>query len=702
MTKPFFDVCVQSGDATTVCYRSGLLVYEETFDGGMLTASGYNTAGYPLNVLTNCPTRLDPSHVARPFAFELEVNGAAVMYRWTLEGVETQRSDDRLHAVMTLHSALCPLTVRVHTVLDGTAMFERWLELENRGDEPMNIGHLCILGGGVREMPNGTYSLGYFEGDDWGEEGQFVWRALSPEQTVIRTRFERGRYRHPLVFWRNEQTGELWFSQIAYAGGAAFSFDYDDAWEGTQTTVLSFKAEITGHAPLLVLQPSECVTTPSVHMGAIHGSLDEAVNVMHAHARRSVLTDTAPTLLVGAGMGAEHDMSVATTKALIDQFAAMGAEVFIVDAGWQNPPGKEMEWGPYNGFNRPDPERYPNGIGEIRDYCHQKGMKFAMWVEIERLGEYSPVYQAHPEWRTQTLMGERTKAYLDFTNPEAAAWAEAELARLIEECQMDMLRIDNNHHHTVYHTMRTTEDGRSEYTALRHFEAVCAMYRRLKARFPHVIFENCAGGGGRTDYAFMKAFHHTWVSDWQKLPRSVAITSGMTMALPPERVDRLVAGMGCHTLGAFQTHLRAAMFGHISLNVIAPAGMEPNPEQMAILHHGLTIYKEFLRPWLPSSRIYHPIPDHRQATRCGYTAWEVVSEDGSRGAIGLFTLNGNAPSRITVPVSGLKRAATYRITFDNTGDTVVCTGESLLSNGVTVPLSTALSSELVLFEQVED
>ena len=38
----------------------------------------------------------------------------------------------------------------------------------------------------------------------------------------------------------------------------------------------------------------------------------------------------------------------------IDQFADMGGEVFIIDAGWACPPGQEMAWGKYNGVNIPN------------------------------------------------------------------------------------------------------------------------------------------------------------------------------------------------------------------------------------------------------------------------------------------------------------------------------------------------------------
>jgi len=66
-----------------------------------------------------------------------------------------------------------------------------------------------------------------------------------------------------------------------------------------------------------------------------------------------------------------------------------------------------------------------------------------------------------------------------------------------------------------------------------------------------VIFENCAGGGGRTDIGMVKRFGHTDVTDWQIAPRSFTITNGMTMALPPEYVDRLLGGQSGQTTAEY-------------------------------------------------------------------------------------------------------------------------------------------------------
>lgn len=718
----YFDVYYQAGESPVFCYRSGMLVYEEKFMDGTLLAQGYNTAGYPLNVLTNCATRLNHQRFREPFAFNLEINGRCIDYDLEFVDFTTEKTDQNVHAVLTLDSRLVPVRLQIHTILDGTQMFTRYITIENQSKEALTVSRMAVMAGGVESMdmsirtydgnPKTYYSVGYFDNYNWGREGEFDWHVLEPGIIDIDTRFHRNRYRHPFMVLRNNIDGTLYFSQIAWSGGCRYTVDYNVVREandkGFMMPAVSFKAEITGHNPILVLQAGEVFTTPEVHMGAMRGDLDDAVNEMHAHVRKSVLNlpEADPSAcLVGCGMGAEHDMLVEDSKAFIDQFAEMGGEIFIIDAGWQNPPHEEMKWYDYNGINRPNEERYPNGMAEVSDYCHAKGMKFAMWVEIERIGTQSNIFTEKPEWRVPNVYGgpwRDVQFLLDFTNPEAAQWAEDELARIITEYKLDLLRVDYNIGPNDYFNVRDISgEGIKECVALRHFQAVYRMYENLKKRFPNVLFENCAGGGGRTDLGIMKAFNHTWVSDWQKMPHSVMITNGMTMVLPPERVDRLFAGMGCHAFGSFDAHMRNVMLGHMSLNVVAPMMTEPNPVQMEFIRHSVQLYKDFIRPILPTCKVYHHTPEVYKAAEEGKMVLEIASPDGEKGAMTVFTLSGTNDKTISVKPRGLDAGRTYRVTMDNTGETFTVSGRELKMQGLAVSVPDSLSSELILFEAIE-
>ena len=707
--KNYFDLHYTDGDEGTFCYRSGKTVYEEAFTGGSFISCGWNEAGYPLNLLEKCGTRLDKKRFSEPYAFNVEIDGQSLDYGLEKVDFKSEKKEDALKSTLVLRSKYKPVEIRVHTLLDGTAMLTRYLEIENLSDSYMNLSRLTVMGGGIevterdrfaesKELDE-VYSLGYFCSDCWGREGEFVWKKLSPEITSIDTRFNRDRFRHPLIFIRNNLTGKIRFMQTAFSGGCSFTLDYN-ALKERSTAFLSFKAEITSHNPMLVLKPYETFRSPEVHIGSVFGDLDEAINEMHSHIRKSVLNmpeADGRNALVGCGMGAEHDMSVETTKSYIRQFAEMGGEVFIVDAGWVCPPGKEGEWSVYNGRNVPDKDRYPNGLKEISDYTRKNGMKFGLWVDIENAGRLSGLHETHPEWFSVNPFGEASSQYLDMSIPKVAEWAESELERIIKEYDLDLLRVDHNVDYTDYFGIRENEAGMAECVCLRHVNAVYKMYERLKKKFPHVIFENCAGGGGRTDLGMMKSFNHSWVSDCQCAPSSVMITNGMTMALPPERVDRLFAGMGCHSYGSFDLQMRNCMLGHMSLNVVAPPNMDVNAEQMEFVRHSVELYKTFIRPFLAQSKIFHHTPELKKN---GTAVIEIASPDSKKGAIGIFALV-DAKGEKVIKAKGADLSKNYKITLDNEGVSFTVSGRELKTAGISIDLPSPMRSELLLYEEAE-
>ena len=711
-SSSYTDVYYQPGECPVFCFRSGLAVYEETLDSGVLAASGWNCAGYPLNVLSGCPTRLNHRSLSEPSSFGIEIDGRSIDYALKFVGFETSENGDVKHSVLTLDSGIAPVRLMIHTLIDGTQMLTRYIEIQNMSDKPICVSRLVLFGGGLDSMERGAltrendvsklYSLGYFDNDCWGREGEFSWHDLPADVTAFDTRYCRERYRHPAAFVRCSVTGKIFFMQLGWSGGCRFTFD-NRAHAERGGSILSFKAEITGRNPLAVIGAGETFTTPEIYMGAIAGGLDDAVNEMHAHIRKTVLCrpETDPrACLVGAGMGAEHDMSVETTKAFMRQFAEMGAEVFIIDAGWECPPASRIDWHGCNGRNRPDPLRYPNGLSELSDYCRSLEMKFGLWVEIERLGAGCDVFASHPEWRAHDIYGNRSAAYLDLTVPEAYEWASGELERIVTEYKLDLLRVDYNVGCGEYFAMRDTGYGMNECISVKQFEAVYRMYGDLKRRHPEVIFENCAGGGGRTDLGIMRCFNHTWVSDWQKMPHSVMITDGMTMVLPPERVDRLFAGMGCHEFGTLDAQMRNTMLTHMTLNVVSPASAGYNPVQMEFIKHSVKLYKNFIRGFLPECKVYHHTPEQSKAQENGFSALEIASPDGKNGAAAVFTLSGADGAERRLIMRGIRADLTYKVTLDNSGTEFTASGYELLTSGVPVRIPSSMSSELITYKSL--
>lgn len=88
----------------------------------------------------------------------------------------------------------------------------------------------------------------------------------------------------------------------------------------------------------------------------------------------------------------QPDMSEDGLLSEVDIAADLGAELFMVDAGWFSDIGKD--WNPTTG------DWYagsclPNDLFPVFDYVRSKGMKYGLWVEIESDGNESSLAKLH-------------------------------------------------------------------------------------------------------------------------------------------------------------------------------------------------------------------------------------------------------------------------------------------------------------------
>lgn len=701
------DVLLVEGPESVISYRTGWVVYEESLTKGQFVGRGWNGAGY-INFYDG---RLDPEEYRAPYAFQLEIDGQLLISDWKWAGLEKTSDAANTHVIINLTHAIRKVSVKVHTKLDGTAVITRWLEVTNTGDRPAALAQARSWSGVLRKtdrwqsdldnskMP--LYSVGYFSGTNWGEEGNFQWNDMPEAGYRIDGRYLRGRYRQPMFMLRNNALGEFFIGQLAWTGGYSFDFDLDPQM-GTKggsepAAGLTFSAGPDGAAPLRVISPGETVTTPEMHLGLVFGDLDTAVQAMHTHLRKSVLMPKpgGRGAWIESGIGPEVEITPEQLNHAIDVAIEVGAEVFFIDASWYAPPGEN--WWKTVGDWSVDRQRFPKGLEPFRARVRASNMLWGLWMDAERVGDSSAVAREHPDWLAMNYDGERKMGgQLDLTNPAAAKWMEQQITRVIEENQLDFFRLDYNTDQG--RGIKYVHDGFIENGYWRYYEAEYAIYDRLRARFPKVVFENCAGGGGRTDIGMVRHFSHTDVTDWQIAPRSFMITNGMTMALPPEYVDRLIGGQSGQTAADFDFQSRLLLFLMPKFGFLYPIGAKPNPVFMARVKYWVSLYKNFVRPFILTGRIYHHTPVLSGFDPHGWGILELASEDHTRGICGLFQLSAPTDSERKLRLRGLDVSRRYRVTFDNSGQTTLLDGFTLMEQGITVRLEGALTSELLICE----
>jgi alpha-galactosidase len=701
------DVLLGKEADPTVSYRTNWVVYEESFINGQLIGRGWNGAGF-INFYDG---RLNPAEYRAPEAFRLEIDGQSLATDWKWGGLEkTASANGNCHAVITLNHAIRPVTVKVHTKLDGTAILTRWLEITNTGRQPAALASVSSWSGVLRKNDRwqdslkGTglplYTLGYFENAKWGEEGNFQWHDMPAAGYALDGRYLREQHRHPMFMLRNHATGEFFIGQLAWTGGYSFNFDLNpEIGKDGSAAALTFSAGPDSLAPMRVIAPNETVSSPEMHLGLLYGDLDTAVQSMHTHLRQSVFMPPARGQRgwIESGIGPELEITAEQVIHAIDAAIEVGAEVFFIDASWYAAPGGD--WWKTVGDWSVSRQRFPDGLKPFRDRLHAAGLLWGLWMDAERVGNESRVAKEHPDWLAMNYDGKREMGgLLDLTNPDAAKWMEGQIIRVIEENELDFFRLDYNT--DPGRGIRTLRDGFIENGYWRYYETLYAIYERLRVRFPRVIFENCAGGGARTDIGMVRRFNHTDVTDWQIAPRSFMITNGMTMALPPETVDRLLGGQDGQSAADFDFQSRLLLFMEPKFGFLYPIGAEPNPVFMRRTRHWVAQYKNFVRPFMSTSRIYHHTPVVTGPEPHGWGVLELASEDRTRGICGLFQLSAPTQPEYRFRPRGLDVSRRYKLTFDNLGQATIVDGFALTEQGIPVRLEGALTSELLLFEAV--
>jgi alpha-galactosidase len=242
-----------------------------------------------------------------------------------------------------------------------------------------------------------------------------------------------------------------------------------------------------------------------------------------------------------------------------------------------------------------------------------------------------------------------------------------------------------------------------------HYEGFYRLQDALRAAFPNLVLEMCAGGGGRMDGEILSHAHVNWISDQAGAVRKLATHFGTQLAHPavacndwlidwpgnPEGAPgRLESAPLVDSRGDLAFRLRVAMLGTFGISAPidrwSPADIETTAAHVAL-------YVGKVRPLLHFGDQYYltraPSPD-------GSSDWAALwyaAKDGKSGALFAFRLAGIEATR-AFRLPGLREGSRYRVTFGS-GEQLTRSGAELAA-GLAVALAEAFRSEHCLVESV--
>jgi alpha-galactosidase len=300
--------------------------------------------------------------------------------------------------------------------------------------------------------------------------------------------------------------------------------------------------------------------------------------------------------------GFYFDHDEAALMELADAGAAVGIERFVLDDGWfagRNDDTSSLgDWWT-------DKAKYPNGLRPLADHVTGLGMEFGLWVEPEMVNPDSDLCRAHPDWALATpgrpVITARNQLVLDMAKPEVGDYLFDKIAALLADLPIGYLKWDHNRD-------VTTAGAQPRYR--KQIAASYALMARLRAAFPHVEIEACAGGGGRIDAGVIRHTHRFWTSDNIDAISRVSIQRGFLQFMPPELMGSHVGASPAQATGRSQSmDFRAAVAlpGHF--------GVELDVRKLA------DVERTKLADWIA---VYKA---QRDRLHCG-TVWQGEGDDG--------------------------------------------------------------------------
>ena len=600
---------------------------------------------------------------------------------------------------MVFEHTKLPLEITAHYNTWGqTGVITRQIIILNQHNQPLHIKDLPSL---AWELPPGKYDLTYLWGG-WGHERQVANEQLGPgRRSFAMTRGRSTNGYSPWFCLHHQDLGVRYLAQLAYSGNWEMRFeDYPDGKSLVREnlhTSLGMRFDFDGP---LQLAPHESFALPRVAFTATAGDMDDGANQLHRFQRQYVVPRTATNnpLLVqfNSWYPFPGEMNVGQMKRCVDIAAPLGAEVFVLDAGWFSGKNWSRELGDWT----VNPVAYPQGLQELAQYVRSQGMKFGIWIEIENLGVDSNTFRMHPDWcltydGKPLLIAERYP--LNFDKPVVRQWATSVIDRLVRDYKIEWLKIDYNidvgerfdppallaRHGDVLYRDRT-----------RYYEWL----NGIRSQYPELVIENCSSGGLRFDLGIIAHTHTTWLSDEVRPQPSVQLAYGSTVEFIPEVCNHWMVGDKTNgevdlsnPQGWWDFMFRVPMMGQFG---ISSRVFDWSPELKARAKANIALYKK-IRQVIMGADVYHltPCPSHDDPT--GWSAIQYVSPDQKHSALLVYRLASSISTRV-FKLRGLASGQRYRISIDGT-DREALPGHALLSDGLKVKLDDPWRAAIIEF-----
>ena len=498
----------------------------------------------------------------------------------------------------------------------------------------------------------------------------------------------------------SETTGEVVAGALAWSGNFRISFEKD------QSDRLNIVAGISPFASAYPLAAGASFTTPDMIYTWSREGAGGASRNFHRWARKYGVWhggEVNPTLL-NSWEGAYFSFTTETLLRMIDDAAAMGLEMFVLDDGWfgLDHPRNDDKAG--LGDWEVNTVKLPEGIDYVASYAHSKGLKFGIWIESEMLNPDSNLAQAHPDWVVQSpgreIYQSRNQWILDLSNPAVQDFVFGVFDRTVSlSPNIDYIKWDSNRRIMSFGSPYLGADQDRFY--VEYMQGLYKVFARMREKYPNLIVQCCSAGGSRVDYGSLRWFNEFWTSDNTDAISRVRIQYGTSLIYPACAMASHVSAAPNHQTGnvtPLKFRFDVAMSGRLGME-LQPKSL--SAEERALADRCIKSYKGF-RDLVFSGDLYRLSSPYEG----DFYSLMYVSPDKRRAVVFCYCMRFQNHSIGThiVRLEGLDPALNYKVTEQNVdrscwwGNGGTYGGDFLQEGGFNPGFKKACSSAVFLVE----
>lgn len=606
------------------------------------------------------------------------------------ETLEITLRDSQLQAVIVLS----------YTIFRDFPVLARNTRFQNEGAQKITLQR--ALSAAV-DMPDCDYEMIHLSGA-WGRERHIKTRRLEQGiQGIYSMRGASSAEHNPFIVLKRphatEDEGEVFGFSLVYSGNHIEQVEVDT---NNMTRIL-----IGIHPDTFewTMDKGEEFQTPEAVMVYSDKGINHMSQTFHSLYRtrlaRGYWRDKPRPILINNWEATEMEFTEEQVLSIAKAGKELGMELFVLDDGWFG--GREDDTRGLGDWYVTNFEKLPDGITGLSKKISEMGMLFGLWFEPEMVNRKTNLYQKHPDWVIcapgRTASPSRNQYVLDFSNQAVVDYIYGLMEKVLSEGEISYVKWDMNRYITECYSnvCPSLEQGKVYH---KYILGVYRLYERLTTRFPEILFESCASGGGRFDAGILYYAPQTWTSDDSDAMERIKIQYGTSLVYPVSSMGAHVSEVPNQQVGRItplQTRGNVAMFGafgyEMDLNLLSEEEKEIVKQQVCFVkqHRELIQQGTFYR-------IHNPFEEQ-------IGAWIVVSKDRRKALAGYYRFMGlpNAPwDRFRL--KGLDCGKKYYIGGDRSryyyGDELMQAGIPLAHNGY-CESNLDFTSDLFYIEEAE-